>query len=1174
MAKLQTIGKKEIQSINKPFDEMTSKADKILKKLSDEPDDTLYYIASLNLLSRPLTLFGKEVKSFSSTNQIKVSKEQYYQLKSNRYFKNEVPKEDSEGKKLIGVEYIDSELVLQKHKNIDNIFKQQIEEPPITEQLEHEPISHELTPSTSTSTTSLAIKKEREPSKYQKEIFNYITWLVNNDPRATNKHIVIEAVAGCISGNSIIYTNNGLITIKELYAKKSKNIKVACSDRNGGTEFKEIDEYFKLENKDIIKITTKFGFELKCTPEHKLLNLDKNGVLKFEEAKNLNINDTISIYYNANSFGENQKMRWDVGQSLMSDYLSEEESEKLPEMNKGIINYGTTGGRISGKNVACTYPYIMNEELAEFLGYFISEGNINRDITVNISNTDNKINERVTYLYKNLFNLDSNIILEKRKENIDYGRTVNSVGLSRFLELIGLNEKSKNKEIPKEILMSSKEIHISFLKALFSGDGYIVKDKKMVGYSSMSENLCKQIQLMLLNLGIYSNLDDKVAYCNDKCCGKSYFISISGTNAISYRDLIDFTLEYKQNELIEICKHIEEDGIWNSRTLKGLGSYISKIYEEFKKLGRWNDIREYYIDAYETKAYECYSAHDAIIKRGCSDIRNYTSEKSCPSKQKLYKILIAMKECNYMDEYKYLMNLCNLNIEYESIESIEYGKEDVYDLNIRDFHHYIANGFVVHNSGKTWTIEHATKLIPPTKSVVFLAFNVTIKDELAKRAPKHVRALTLNGAGYESLRYALKLNGKHGTKVDPINVKNILDGLFKDKYKFIELKEIDMLKPLVNRLVSLYKATGLQVNMETFKELSSKHALLSLFEDEFDSNNVISLVKDVLNINSNILTNNWNAIDFDDQIWLPVTKNLPIEKYDFVFVDETQDLNATQLELVMRMCKKQGSIIAVGDRNQSIYQFRGADTEAIPHIIEKLNAKIFPLSITYRCPKSVTILAQTLVPEIEYATIENAGYEALEGEIIHTTSHSITDLAKPKDRIICRNSAPLVHPCFELIKAGKKATILGREIGENLIKLMEEIKGNNIDDFMFRLNRWYDNKREKLEEKMQFEALDRITDQYETLLVLSEDCESIECILFKIKTIFSEDKESITFSTIHKAKGLEAETIDNSIFIIMSHKGRQLIPSPYAKTEEQQQQESNLLYVAYTRAKNKLYLVD
>ncbi len=480
----------------------------------------------------------------------------------------------------------------------------------------------------------------------------------------------------------------------------------------------------------------------------------------------------------------------------------------------------------------------------------------------------------------------------------------------------------------------------------------------------------------------------------------------------------------------------------------------------------------------------------------------------------------------------------------------------------------------VAGSGKTWTIEHATKLIPPSKTVVFLAFNVTIKDELAKRAPKHVTAMTLNGAGYQALRYALKMNGKHNLKPDNNNVKNILNSLFKDKYKHLSIEEIDVIKPVVNRLVSLYKATGLPVNLNTFEELQNKHALLSLFEGDYDANNIISLVKDVMEINFNVLTNSWYGIDFDDQIWLPVIKNLPIEKYDFVFVDETQDLNATQLELVIKMCKKTGSIIAVGDRNQSIYQFRGADAEAIPHIIKRLNAKIFPLSISYRCPVSVTKLAQTLVPEIEYATIENAGYDAIEGEIINTTSQSLIELAKPKDRVICRNAAPLVHPCFELIKAGKKATILGREIGENLIKLMEEIKGHDIDDFMFRLNRWYENKSEKLTEKMQFEALDRLTDQYETLLVLSEDCESIECILHKIKTIFSEDKDSITFSTIHKAKGLEAETPENSIFIIMSHKGRQLIPSPYAKREEQLKQEMNLLYVAYTRAKNKLYLVD
>ena len=474
----------------------------------------------------------------------------------------------------------------------------------------------------------------------------------------------------------------------------------------------------------------------------------------------------------------------------------------------------------------------------------------------------------------------------------------------------------------------------------------------------------------------------------------------------------------------------------------------------------------------------------------------------------------------------------------------------------------------VAGSGKTWTIEQATKLIPTNKTVCFLAFNVHIKNELAQRAPKHVRAMTLNGAGYESLRYALRTNGKNISTVDTKNVSNILDSLFKNKYKHFTLDDIDSIRTPVIRLVSLYKATNLPINHDSLEYLSDRYNITT----ESNSDDIISLCKDVLDINYNILTNNWYGIDFDDQIWLPVVKNLPITKYDFVFVDETQDLNTTQLELCIKLCKTNGSIIAVGDRNQSIYGFRGADVDAIPRIIERLNAKVFPLSITYRCPKSHVELAKTLVPEIEYATKENANYEAIEGEILTITSDKIIDYVQPKDKVICRNNAPLVHPCFELIRKGKNATILGREIGEGLINLMKEIKGSDIDDFMFRLNRWYNRKKEKLEE--QHKSIDKITDQYETLQVLSEDCDTIECIIAKIKTIFSDDKSAIIFSTIHKAKGLEAETVDNSIFVIKSHKGMPLMPSPYAAKDWELTQEKNLMYVAYTRAKNKMYFVD
>ena len=69
-----------------------------------------------------------------------------------------------------------------------------------------------------------------------------------------------------------------------------------------------------------------------------------------------------------------------------------------------------------------------------------------------------------------------------------------------------------------------------------------------------------------------------------------------------------------------------------------------------------------------------------------------------------------------------------------------------------------------------------------------------------------------------------------------------------------------------------------------------------------------------------------------------------------------------------------------------------------------------------------------------------------------------------------------------------------------------------------------------------------------------------------IDSIFSDDSEGICLSTIHKAKGLEADNV-----YIICHS---TMPPKRVKREWEQIQEENLIYVAYTRAKHRLGLVD
>ena len=93
---------------------------------------------------------------------------------------------------------------------------------------------------------------------------------------------------------------------------------------------------------------------------------------------------------------------------------------------------------------------------------------------------------------------------------------------------------------------------------------------------------------------------------------------------------------------------------------------------------------------------------------------------------------------------------------------------------------------------------------------------------------------------------------------------------------------------------------------------------------------------------------------------------------------------------------------------------------------------------------------------------------------------------------------------------------------------------------------------------------------------MSQRMDVIECLMQEVRNvqqlkeliqdIFADDIKGIMLSTIHKAKGLENDTI----FFICP----ELIPSKFATTDWMYEQERNLKYVAITRAKHELVYVD
>ena len=113
-----------------------------------------------------------------------------------------------------------------------------------------------------------------------------------------------------------------------------------------------------------------------------------------------------------------------------------------------------------------------------------------------------------------------------------------------------------------------------------------------------------------------------------------------------------------------------------------------------------------------------------------------------------------------------------------------------------------------------------------------------------------------------------------------------------------------------------------------------------------------------------------NSLDFDDLIVRTIdllerdkaTREKYQERFEYVLVDEYQDVNAAQYRLVALLAGKHGNITVVGDDDQSIYSWRGSDYRMILRFEEDFpGAKIFKLEENYRSTQRILDAANALV---------------------------------------------------------------------------------------------------------------------------------------------------------------------------------------------------------------------
>lgn len=464
----------------------------------------------------------------------------------------------------------------------------------------------------------------------------------------------------------------------------------------------------------------------------------------------------------------------------------------------------------------------------------------------------------------------------------------------------------------------------------------------------------------------------------------------------------------------------------------------------------------------------------------------------------------------------------------------------------------------VAGSGKTTTIVHGSKMlhakVPGVTSMdnmfdafdtssdsLFIAFNKHIAEALAARLPSKCVASTLHSLGYSMCRQQLKT--KHS---DPNKVDKILDKIgIANPYKVRSKEDKDEAKALRYSIVGV-----LSIIKSTLCDPRELVPICDFYNTYVHNDQVIPIAYRVLEI-SNEQT---EVVDFDDMFYLPLIHNCKFQPVKCVFVDEEQDMCRAQNEFIARFNSR---VIAVGDRRQSIYGFRGADPSAMDWLKTRINAKELPLSICYRCPKSVIRLAQTIVPQIE------AWEDAEEGVVRELNPEQFHGNVAVGDMVLCRYNAPLVEVAFEFIKEGVKATVKGRDIGKNIATFARKFykAPRNMEVALGTMKEHYTKETTK---PCTFEKRRSLMDKISVVNIIASKCSYVDEVPTAIESLFSDEKGDIVLSSIHKAKGEEADCV----FIIETEDKRH-----GTRQEWEEVQEANCRYVAITRAKKELCFV-
>lgn len=432
--------------------------------------------------------------------------------------------------------------------------------------------------------------------------------------------MAITAYCSCVTKDTLILPDTGMEEIGEHtdgYSPADKNLYGLGGNHHA-------DQYYGTGLVPTKKIKTKAGFEIECTPNHRLWTVDG--------------------WKRADEFKPGDRIDIQLGQQQFGDYVCDD-FVKRP-YKKGF----------KAKDIDLT----LDEDLAYLCGLVVAEGDWS-DTYVDITIGDKEVHDWLVKRWG----------ASKQRKDSKFHYRISSVHLVDFINWLGIRKLAKNKNIPAKVMKWPKKFQAAFISGMFDGDGCANRGRQRISYTTVSDALAKQLQVVLLNYGIFSRrrlVHKKANSIGDRNLPPSdvWVVEITHSMARLFAKEIGFRLERKRRIAESYSCDGERAGGYDRHfnradlgTLPTKYGYISRCktiksdtYDLLPNKPYYDGMAADYIESVEDSSANCY---DFCVPETHSYFSNgFVSHNTADGMNHFYDVVKQSQEPNSGIEHLFL----------------------------------------------------------------------------------------------------------------------------------------------------------------------------------------------------------------------------------------------------------------------------------------------------------------------------------------------------------------------------------------------------------------------------------------------------------------------------------------------------------------------------------------